>query len=98
RAAAVPAETAPSALWRAWHALPVEAVALAGARGEAEAARRWIDELRHVRLEITGDDLIAAGIPEGPEIGRRLARTLERRLDGALGGGREAELRSALGG
>ena len=96
RRAVVPADTAPSALWRAWRGLPIEAVALAGARGDRDAARRWIEELRHVRLQITGDDLIEAGIPEGPEIGRRLAATLERKLDCGLPEGREAELQFAV--
>jgi tRNA nucleotidyltransferase (CCA-adding enzyme) len=98
-AAPLPEGEAPSAVWRAWRALPVEAVALAGARGgvaAATAARRWIGELRHTRLAIGGDDLIASGIPEGPEIGRRLARALERRLDGELAPGRDAELAAAL--
>ncbi len=94
--ARVPADTTPSGLWRAWHAVPVEAVAVAGGRGGREAARRWIEELRHVRLEIGGDDLIAAGLSEGPHIGRRLARALAAKLDGQLTGGREAELAYAL--
>jgi tRNA nucleotidyltransferase (CCA-adding enzyme) len=67
-------------------------VALAGGPN----ARRWIDELRHVQLEINGDDLIAAGIPEGPRVGEALARVLDRRLDGELAGGRETELSAAL--
>jgi tRNA nucleotidyltransferase (CCA-adding enzyme) len=96
--ATVPAERTPSALWRAWHRLPVEAVAVAGARGDRDAARRWIEQLRAVRLSIGGDDLIAAGVAEGPEIGRRLERTLLRRLDGELAPGREAELADALAG
>jgi tRNA nucleotidyltransferase (CCA-adding enzyme) len=81
---------------------PVEAVVVAGALGGRRSAevldraRAWIAELRHVRLGIGGDDLLAAGVPEGPELGRRLARTLERKLDGELAGGREAELRAAL--
>ncbi len=33
-----------------------------------------------------------AGVPEGPEIGRRLEAVLELRLDGELPDGREAEL------
>jgi tRNA nucleotidyltransferase (CCA-adding enzyme) len=81
----------------------VEAVALAGALGaEApsdgtdEAARRWLSELRHVSLSITGDDLLLAGVPEGPEVGRRLTAALLRKLDGELADGREAELRAAL--
>jgi tRNA nucleotidyltransferase (CCA-adding enzyme) len=61
-----------------------------------QAARRWLQKLRHVRLRITGDDLLAAGIPEGPEIGRRLDAALDCKLDGELTGGREAELKTAL--
>ena len=37
-----------------------------------------------MRLEIDGRDLLAAGIPEGPEIGARLQRTLDRKLDGEI--------------
>ena len=45
--------------------------------------------------EIGGDDLIAAGVPEGPEIGRRLERTLaaqarRRARRRARGGARDA--------
>ena len=76
---------------RAARGAPVEAVALAG----GDQARRWLDELRHVRLQITGDDLLAAGVPEGPEVGARLRRALQRKLDGAAPD-REAELRAAL--
>jgi tRNA nucleotidyltransferase (CCA-adding enzyme) len=79
-------------------------VAIAGALGARRSAeipdraRAWLGELRHVRLEIGGTDLLAAGVPEGPEVGRRLERALERKLDGELEGGREAELRAALEG
>jgi tRNA nucleotidyltransferase (CCA-adding enzyme) len=76
---------------RAARGAPAEAVALAG----GENARRWLDALRHVRLEINGDDLLAAGIPQGPEIGARLQRALDRKLDGELAG-REQELAVAL--
>jgi tRNA nucleotidyltransferase (CCA-adding enzyme) len=62
-----------------------------------QAATRWLAELRHVRLEIDGRDLLAAGIPQGPEVGERLRAALDRKLDGELdGAGREVELRSAL--
>lgn len=87
---------APSELASALRALPVEAVALAGARGDAQPARRWLEDLRHVTLQITGDDLLAAGVREGPEVGRRLRTALDRRLDGALAPGRAAELEAAL--
>ncbi len=80
----------------------LEGVALAGAWDEPSwsdariAAHRWLTELRNVRLEITGADLLAAGLPEGPEIGRRLQDALYAKLDGELADGREAELRAAL--
>ena len=64
----------------------------------AEPARRWLQELRHVRLRIDGNDLLANGIPEGPEIGRRLEETLRGRLDGDLPDEREAQLQAALRG
>jgi hypothetical protein len=75
----------------------VEAVAVAGARGDAETAQRYLQRWRHTALEIDGHDLIAAGLAEGPELGRRLAAVLARRLDGELARGREAELAAALG-
>ena len=80
---------------------PLEAVALAGALAGADTAagaraRDWLERVRGVRLRIDGQDLLAAGIQPGPEIGRRLERALERRLDGELAEGREAELEAAL--
>jgi tRNA nucleotidyltransferase (CCA-adding enzyme) len=74
---------------------PVEQVAMAGALGPATAARRWLSELRHVELEITGDDLLAAGVPEGPSVGIGLDAALAAKLDGEAVG-REAELAVAL--
>jgi tRNA nucleotidyltransferase (CCA-adding enzyme) len=76
-----------------------EAIAIAAAQGPpgaAETARLWFDTLRHVRLSITGDDLLAAGVPSGPELGRRLAVALARRLDGELEPGPRAELAAAM--
>jgi tRNA nucleotidyltransferase (CCA-adding enzyme) len=87
-------------------ARPSAAVALAGGRGEVELllARaldaEWLDrylaEWRDVRLEITGEDLIEAGVPEGPGVGRGLEEALRRKLDGEISG-RDDELRVALG-
>jgi tRNA nucleotidyltransferase (CCA-adding enzyme) len=97
----------PSALHEAAARASLEAVALVGATTAVsggcydniitEAARRWLAELHSIRLQITGDDLLAAGVPQGPEVGRRLEAALRAKLDGELGGeGREAELRAAL--
>ena len=85
----------PSEIADALRGLPDEAVALAGARGDRKAAERWLLDLRKVELEITGDDLIAAGLAPGPELGARLKRTLDQKLDGNVSG-REAELAEAL--
>ncbi len=72
---------------------PVELV-LARALG-AEWLERWIAEWRSVSLEIDGADLLAAGVPEGPALGRGLEAALRRKLDGEIGG-REEELAAAL--
>jgi tRNA nucleotidyltransferase (CCA-adding enzyme) len=74
---------------------PVELVALAGALGAAGPARRWLDELRHVRLEIDGSDLLAAGLEPGPAVGAGLAAARAAKLDGRARG-RRAELAEAL--
>ena len=95
-AAAAVAAQRPSQIARVLRGQPVEAVALAGASGAGEVARRWLDELRHVTLRIDGSDLLGAGVPRGPQIGHRLAATLERRLDGELGDDRDAQLAAAL--
>ncbi|HET6571418.1 MAG TPA: hypothetical protein VFG58_08030 [Solirubrobacterales bacterium] len=61
----------------------------------AEWLDRYLERWRHVRLEIDGDDLIAAGVPQGPALGRGLQRALSRKLDGELDG-RDEELTVAL--
>jgi tRNA nucleotidyltransferase (CCA-adding enzyme) len=75
---------------------PPEALALALAHGApSEPILRWVTGLSGVRLEIDGTDLLAAGVPEGPAIGRALEETLRRKLDGLLDG-RDSELSTAL--
>jgi tRNA nucleotidyltransferase (CCA-adding enzyme) len=72
---------------------PVELV-LARALG-AGWLDRYLLEWRPVKLEIDGADLIAAGVPQGPAVGRGLGEALRCKLDGEIAG-REAELRVAL--
>lgn len=67
---------------------------LARARG-ADWLDRYVAEWRDVRLEIDGDDLIAAGVPEGPAVGRGLTAAMAAKLDGKASGAEE-ELRVAL--
>ncbi|MGD0196285.1 MAG: hypothetical protein ABSC56_00065 [Solirubrobacteraceae bacterium] len=95
-AAEVGAAQTPGELAELLSPVPAEAAAVLGALGPAAATRSWFEALRHVRLEISGDDLLAAGIPAGPQVGERLARTLRRKRDGLLVAGRQAELESAL--
>jgi tRNA nucleotidyltransferase (CCA-adding enzyme) len=84
---------------------PSEAVALVTAYSAVEmvlaraAGALWLDEYlerwSEVRLEIDGGDLIAAGVVEGPAVGRGLAEAKRRKLDGEVEG-RDEELVVAL--
>ena len=84
---------------------PSEGVELARGRSPVElaaarvAGAAWLDDYvrawRNVSLEITGADLMAAGVPEGPAVGRGLDAALAAKLDGTASG-RDAELRVAL--
>jgi tRNA nucleotidyltransferase (CCA-adding enzyme) len=72
-----------------------EAVALAGALGAAAPAREWLERLRHVELGIDGLDLLQAGVPEGPAVGRGLAAARAAKLDG-IADSPEEQLAAAL--
>ncbi len=84
---------------------PSEAARLAAAWDPAQllVARaigaEWLDryaaEWRNVGLEITGADLLAEGVPEGPGVGRGLEAALSGKLDGEISG-RDEELRIAV--
>jgi tRNA nucleotidyltransferase (CCA-adding enzyme) len=89
-------EHTPSELAALLRREPSEALALAMAmRAPSDAILRWVNELSGVNLEIGGDDLMAAGVPQGPALGRALDETLRRKLDGLVEG-RDDELRTAL--
>ncbi len=68
-------------LWSALRRAAPEAVAVAGAAGDAAAARRWLEELRGRRLAISGDDLVAAGL-HGPAVGAGLEAAMRAHLRG----------------
>ncbi|HEY7631383.1 MAG TPA: hypothetical protein VH817_11805 [Thermoleophilaceae bacterium] len=89
-------ELTPSALHAVLSCEPPEALALAlgnGAPGDRVLA--YLADLKGVRLEISGHDLVEAGVPESPELGRALEETLRRKLDGKVSG-RDEELALAL--
>ena len=84
---------------------PSDAVALMTAYGAIEMVlarahgAHWLDDYlekwSEVRLEIDGNDLIAAGVTEGRAVGRGLAEAKRRKVDGEIAG-REEELAAAL--
>jgi tRNA nucleotidyltransferase (CCA-adding enzyme) len=70
-------------------------LALAAADGRArERLERYFEELRAVRLEISGADLAELGLAESPRVGAVLEEILRRKLNGELDG-RSAELEAA---
>ena len=48
------------------------------------AVKLYLDQLRHVKPTISGDDLLQLGFPQGPEIKQALSLVLNARLDGAV--------------
>ena len=85
--------------------MPAEALALAAAICElrdgpgsyaVDVIEEWLNNRRHIALELTGDDLLAAGVPEGPEVGARLEKAYRLLLEERIEPGRENELRAAL--
>jgi tRNA nucleotidyltransferase (CCA-adding enzyme) len=73
----------------------IETVALAFGHGSPSQAPMWLRDLRHLSVQITGEDLIRHGIPEGPAIGRALLAATDALMDGTAPD-RESQLRVAL--
>lgn len=87
----------PSGNWEGYRLVRGRApsdLVIARARG-ATWLDRWQRDWRWVELEITGADLLNAGIPEGPRIGAGLDAALEAKLDRGISGA-EAEMAVAL--
>jgi tRNA nucleotidyltransferase (CCA-adding enzyme) len=73
----------------------IETVALASSQGAPSQSQTWLRDLRHLSLDITGEDLIRHGIPEGPAIGKALATARAALMDGTATD-RESQLQVAL--
>jgi tRNA nucleotidyltransferase (CCA-adding enzyme) len=92
----------PSEVVAALRALPLEMLplllALCPGREVHQHVQHYLTTWRYIRPDLTGDDLKRLGVPQGPQIGRLLARVLAAKLDGEAST-REAEevlVRSAL--
>jgi len=104
-AAALGPEGSEGVLASMWPPKPAEAVEVAERRDPVELllaramGASWLDRYltvwRDVELEIGGEDLLAAGVPRGPAIGRGLRAARVKKLEGEISGFEE-ELAAAL--
>ena len=93
---ALRAVDAPSAIHALLRCEPPETLALALALGAPpRPILDFVGTLATTRLEISGQDLVDAGVPRSPAIGRALEEVLRRKLAGQVAGRAEA-LRRAL--
>lgn len=51
---------------------------------ERRRLRLYLDRLRHVRVSLTGSDLLTLGVPPGPPVGATLRKLLKAKLDGKI--------------
>ncbi|HMI82185.1 MAG TPA: hypothetical protein VK480_10395 [Solirubrobacterales bacterium] len=104
-AAALGPEGAEQVLASMWMPRPGEGVELAEKRDPVELilaralGANWLDSYltawSKIELEIDGDDLIAAGVEQGPAVGRGLRAARNQKLEGEISG-RDEELAAAL--
>ena len=87
--------------WEIYQALrktSVEALVFAVAGCEdcpaRERLRRYLEDIRHRTITVSGDDLLAMGMKKDPAVGRVLERLKEMRVEGTIEG-RDAELAAA---
>ena len=91
--------TAPSGVYFRLRPFTLGAVAAAWVLAESPSRRRierYWRGWRHVRADLNGEDLLAAGVPEGPQVAQALARALQLKLDHPEAS-REQQLAAARG-
>lgn len=80
-------EHKPSFIYGVCSALSAEsAVALAAVMGEnkQDIIKDYLTKYKHVKIDLSGNDLIDLGIPKGPEIKKSLDKLLKAKLDGIV--------------
>lgn len=62
------------------------ALALAAVMGESkqDIIKDYLTEYKNVKIDLSGQDLIEAGVPKGPEIKKALDMLLKAKLDGIV--------------
>ena len=53
-------------------------------KGVVANLRLYLSRLRHVSTSLSGGDIVAMGVPEGPRVGEVLRELLDTRLDGTV--------------
>jgi tRNA nucleotidyltransferase (CCA-adding enzyme) len=85
-------------VFKAFRRTSVDALVFALAVTQEESARatvgRYLSDIRHRTISITGDDLHALGMKRHPDMGRILEKIREMRVEGLVEG-RNAELEAA---
>lgn len=94
-AAAIEGESDLVALDRALRRIPIAAVRGAWAVGSNEV-RTWAEAIAGLDVQISGDDLISAGVSEGPAIGEGLTWLREQQLAGSPRNGPAEQLSAVL--
>ena len=79
-----------------YHRHAVDGCALASKGKVSERVGYYLDELRDLRPDLNGNDLVNMGIPHGPEVGRILRILRAAKLDGLVTS-REDERAMVLG-
>ena len=85
RAADLQGEAPPSRIDAMLRDMP-QAAQVGALVGGADVVSRWWAEWRDMAPEVTGADLVAAGVPPGPAIGRALRAVRAAMLDGQVNG------------
>ncbi|HKJ87454.1 MAG TPA: polya polymerase, partial [Gammaproteobacteria bacterium] len=73
-------------------------MAASGHGGIREAISHYIQHLRGTRCDLTGDELIDLGVPQGPEVGRWLEVLTRARVRGEVGSAEEERALIRAGG
>ena len=67
-----------------YHRHAVDGCALASTGEVSERVGQYLDELRDMRPDLDGNDLVNMGVPHGPEVGRILRILRAAKLDGLV--------------